>query len=94
MSALLLWPLLGLVGLMISWWIAVRDLHAWLGKSRQLQQQAACVLVGLVALGLLIVLQGFNLLAVSEELQIMPVLAHWILGTTVLLVVGRWPRTL
>lgn len=94
MSALLLWPLLGLVGLMISWWIAVRDLHAWPGKYRQLQQQSTCVLVGLVALGLLIVLQGFNLLAASEELQILPVLAHWGLGTTVLLVVGRWPRTL
>ncbi len=79
---------------MIFWWITVTDLHTWLGKSSHLQQQSAYVLAGLVALGLLTVLRGFSLLAASAELQILPVLAHWVLGTTVLLVVSRWPRTL
>lgn len=91
MSALFLWRLIGFVLLTISWWIAQGEFRRWLSKYRQLPPQVAYALTGLAALGILIALRGLTLLAVSEEPQMSAVLAYWMLGAIVLVIVGRWP---
>ena len=92
MSALYLWQLLGLVLLTISWWIAQGEFRQWLNKYRQLPPQVAYALTGLAALGILLSLRGFTSLAFSEGTQIPSILAHWLLGAIVLVIVERWPH--